>query len=55
MSVDATWVVAHQGGWDELLILLAPVAIFAGLRLLERRRRRNEDGPEGSPGDETSQ
>lgn len=32
-------VLAHQGGWDEVLILLSPVAVFALLRVLERRRR----------------
>ncbi len=38
MSFDP--VLAHQGGWDEVLILLSPVAVFALLRVLERRRRR---------------
>lgn len=29
---------AHQGGWDEALFVLAPLAIFAGLLLAARRR-----------------
>lgn len=29
---------AHQGGWDETLFALAPVAVFALLLLLARRR-----------------
>lgn len=30
---------AHQGGWDEALVLVAPVVLFAVIRLLEKRRR----------------
>jgi hypothetical protein len=30
---------AHQGGWDEFLVLLSPVVLFTILRVLERRRR----------------
>lgn len=29
---------AHQGGWDEILMVLAPLLIFAGLLALARRR-----------------
>lgn len=45
MSFDP--VLAHQGGWDEVLILLSPVAVFALLRVLERRRRRGSKSPKG--------
>ena len=31
-------VLAHQGGWDETLFVLAPVIIYALLLLLARRR-----------------
>ncbi|HEY9555183.1 MAG TPA: hypothetical protein VIR58_00530 [Acidimicrobiales bacterium] len=31
-------IVAHQGGWDETLFVLLPVAIFAGLLALANRR-----------------
>lgn len=44
-------VLAHQGGWDEVAILLSPVAVFALLRVLERRRRR---GSKSSQGDSTA-
>lgn len=44
-------VLAHQGGWDEVLILLSPVAVFALLRILERRRR---GGSKSAEGDATS-
>jgi len=29
---------AHQGGWDEILMVGAPVLVFAGLLWLARRR-----------------
>jgi len=29
---------AHQGGWDELLLVLLPIGIFAGLLALANRR-----------------
>ena len=32
-------VVAHQGGWDEILVVILPVLIAASLLSLWRRRR----------------
>lgn len=32
------WIVAHQGGWDEVALVGAPLLLFAGLLLLARRR-----------------
>ena len=29
---------AHQGGWDEILFVLAPLILFAVLLLVARRR-----------------
>lgn len=29
---------AHQGGWDELLVVLLPIGAFAGLLALANRR-----------------
>jgi hypothetical protein len=29
---------AHQGGWDETLFVLLPIAIFAGLLAIANRR-----------------
>ena len=29
---------AHQGGWDELLFVLLPIALFAGLLAVANRR-----------------
>ena len=31
-------VLAHQGGWDEILFVLAPLILFAVLLLVARRR-----------------
>lgn len=39
---------AHQGGWDEILLVLAPILVIAGLLKLakvrvERAQRSRED------------
>jgi hypothetical protein len=53
-------ILAHQGGWDEILLVLTPIALFAGLlwlaniranRELQRRRAAAEAEP-GTEGDE---
>jgi hypothetical protein len=31
-------VFAHQGGWDEILFVVVPIAIFAGLLVVANRR-----------------
>lgn len=33
-------VVAHQGGWDEILFVAAPIAVIVGLLTVARRRVR---------------
>lgn len=33
-----TPLLAHQGGWDELLFVLVPIALFAGLLAIANRR-----------------
>jgi hypothetical protein len=38
MSAGAGVVLAHQGGWDELLFVLVPIALFAGLLAIANRR-----------------
>ncbi len=30
--------IAHQGGWDEILLVLGPLAVFAWLLVLANRR-----------------
>lgn len=43
-------VLAHQGGWDEMLMVLAPLVVFAGLLVLARRRAGALDPVEEPPG-----
>jgi hypothetical protein len=31
-------ILAHQGGWDEILLVLGPIAVFAGLLWVASRR-----------------
>ncbi len=38
ISLRSAFVLAHQGGWDELLWVAAPLAIVAGLLFLANRR-----------------
>ena len=35
-----TSVFAHQGGWDEALLVLVPIGLFVGLLWLANRRAR---------------
>jgi hypothetical protein len=40
---------AHQGGWDEMLMVLVPIGLFIGLlRLAKRRAERAAAEPAGS-------
>ena len=34
----AALVLAHQGGWDEILLVLGPIAVVGGLLWLARKR-----------------
>jgi hypothetical protein len=47
-------VLAHQGGWDELLFVLVPIAMFAGLLAIANRRavQAQAEQEELEPGDE---
>lgn len=37
-------ILGHQGGWDELLLFVAPVLILVwGIAVAERRRQRRPD------------
>jgi cyanate permease len=44
-------IVAHQGGWDEILLVVGPMAIIAGLLWLAKRRltRAEREQSEESP------
>jgi hypothetical protein len=37
-----TVVLAHQGGWDEMLFVLIPLLVFLTLQWLNRRKMRQE-------------
>jgi hypothetical protein len=39
--------IAHQGGWDEILLVLGPIAVIVGLLMLARKR---VDAAERKPG-----
>lgn len=38
-------VLGHQGGWDEILLIVGPMAIVAGLLVLAHRRVRRAAAP----------
>ena len=45
-------VLAHQGGWDEILFVAAPILVFFGLLFLANRRA-NELHRQADQADET--
>ena len=49
--------IAHQGGWDEMLFVAVPIVIFGSLLAVANRRasrieRQQPPSGEGPPGDE---
>ena len=60
----AVAVLAHQGGWDEVLLVLAPLSIFAGLlylanvratkQLEARQHEGDRAGDDDAPGDDAA-
>ncbi len=43
--------IAHQGGWDEILLVLGPIAVIVGLLMLARKRvdaAEQKPGPKGA-------
>ncbi len=47
-SIVGMRVLAHQGGWDEVLLVLAPLVIFAGLLVVARRRAEELEAADGA-------
>ena len=45
-------VYAHQGGWDEILFVLAPLVLFAVLLVIARRRVDSADADEPARDDQ---
>lgn len=41
-------ILAHQGGWDEMLMVLGPILVMVGLLALAKRRaeRSSEEQPQ---------
>lgn len=48
-GVIVATVLAHQGGWDEILFVLAPLLVFAGLLRIARKRVDEMDGTDEAP------
>jgi hypothetical protein len=51
------WLLAHQGGWDEALLFVAPLAIvFFAISAFERRARKHRALSEsGGPSDRATE
>jgi hypothetical protein len=52
LAVGWSHLVAHQGGWDELLYVLAPLVLVAGLLVTANRRAKRllaEQQPSAGP------
>jgi hypothetical protein len=47
-------ILAHQGGWDEMLLVAGPIALVAGLLWLARRRVTRGTQPADTPEDADS-
>jgi hypothetical protein len=46
---------AHQGGWDEILMVAAPVGLFAGLLWMANKRADAEVERHDEPEDHSAQ
>lgn len=42
MMTAVAYLLAHQGGWDEILLVLTPIALFTGLLWLANARANRE-------------
>ena len=46
---DLTWILAHQGGWDEALYIAVPALLLLyALRRAEKRARANAEAREAA-------
>ena len=49
-GISFTAVLAHQGGWDEILLIAGPIVVIVGLLMLARKRvneaARSDEGVE---------
>ena len=44
---------AHQGGWDEILLVAGPIAIIAGLLHLAKKRVNEQNAQPSQPPNDT--
>jgi hypothetical protein len=44
-TLTASIVLAHQGGWDEILLILGPILVVVGLLRLAKRRVERAQAP----------
>ena len=49
-SSSAAVIFGHAGGWDEALIVLAPMLVFFGLLFLANRKAKREEMDEETEG-----
>lgn len=47
-------VLAHQGGWDEGLLVAVPMAVFAGLLWVAKRRAEAEEAAATADADDAA-
>ncbi|HNJ98777.1 MAG TPA: hypothetical protein PLV13_11665 [Ilumatobacteraceae bacterium] len=47
MTLTAS-VLAHQGGWDEMLLIVGPIALVGGLMWLAKRRVEHAQQDDGA-------
>lgn len=45
-------ILAHQGGWDEILLVLTPIVAIVLILRLVKRRIESQDHPEADPSDD---
>ncbi len=52
--MKTTWLFAHQGGWDEALLVLGPLLVIGGLLWLANKRVNAQlgEGGDGEGSDE---
>ena len=43
------WLLAHQGGWDEILMVVVPLVFLGGLLLVADRRARRQAEERDAP------
>lgn len=52
-QVTGAWLLAHQGGWDEIAFVILPILLFAGLLVVANKRAgQAQDDQERDAGNE---